>query len=208
MAGQIYEVNINTRAKGTRRWLFNPRETPNENVTGCFQKHVVLGYERTPKPLFLNLNITVLQIIPREHDLISITGREKFAGQMWNVPIRRAFWPLVAGIPLLWVLGYWLNHKCYKSELDEDNIEIFNIINARWKDQRENIGNDTERLSHKNRLLNWAVSNSSELKQITSEFHCILIVRLGEIYSNKISRYLSSAEQVVVVQKERGPAAW
>jgi hypothetical protein len=60
---------------------------------------------------------------------------------------------------------------------------------------------------HCKRYREVVVSKSDELKEINAEFYCVLIVRRAEIYSEKISRDLSSAEQVIVVQKERRPVA-
>jgi hypothetical protein len=84
----------------TRNRPSKPRGSIGENLTWCLQRYLVLGYQRSWKHLFLNINALALQIIPREHnfDLISITGREKFSEQVLNVPIcpERRF--LVVGI--------------------------------------------------------------------------------------------------------------
>jgi hypothetical protein len=58
-------------------WLPKPLESADENLTGCPEKHGVLGYERKRKYLFVNASDIVLHIILREANLISITGRKE-----------------------------------------------------------------------------------------------------------------------------------
>jgi hypothetical protein len=53
MALQRYEVNVNVRVKRMGKWLSKPGETINENLTGCLQWYVVIGYETKLKRLTL-----------------------------------------------------------------------------------------------------------------------------------------------------------
>jgi hypothetical protein len=55
-------------AKGMIKWLSNPREPINDNLTGCLQRGVVVGYERMIKWLISNTNNVVLEIIPGKHN--------------------------------------------------------------------------------------------------------------------------------------------
>jgi hypothetical protein len=59
---------MNVMANGMRNRLSKPRWSLNENLTGCWQRNVVLGYERNHKVLNFTTNNTVLQIIPSEHN--------------------------------------------------------------------------------------------------------------------------------------------
>jgi hypothetical protein len=52
--------------KGKSNQLSKPRGSIDENLTGWLQRHIVLGYERNRKRLFLNINNMVLQTIPWE----------------------------------------------------------------------------------------------------------------------------------------------
>jgi hypothetical protein len=62
---RIYEVNMNVIINGMRNRLSKPRRSIKENLTGCLQRYVVLGYERNRKYLKFKINNIVLQIIPR-----------------------------------------------------------------------------------------------------------------------------------------------
>jgi hypothetical protein len=55
-----YEVNVNTRANRMRICLSKSRETNDENLTGCLQIYVVLGYEKKRKDLLYTTNDKVL----------------------------------------------------------------------------------------------------------------------------------------------------
>jgi hypothetical protein len=42
----MYEVNMNVIMNGMRNRLSNPWRSIKENLTGCLDRYVVLGYER------------------------------------------------------------------------------------------------------------------------------------------------------------------
>jgi hypothetical protein len=115
MACQIYEIAVNIRANGMRNRLIKPGERIVENLTGCFERYVVRGSERSCKYLFLNINNMVLQIIPKQHnfDLIFSTLREEFGEQAWRVPIRNH-------VSFEHLDGEWRNPKSCKSYPDDD----------------------------------------------------------------------------------------
>jgi hypothetical protein len=65
---RTYKANVNVGAMGMRNRLSKRGGPIDENLRGCFQRHVVLRYERTIKYLILNTNNIVLQIISSEHN--------------------------------------------------------------------------------------------------------------------------------------------
>jgi hypothetical protein len=58
-------VNVNVRVNRMRNWLSKLGETINENLTGCLQWHLVVGYETKQKYLLYTTNNMVLNIIPQ-----------------------------------------------------------------------------------------------------------------------------------------------
>jgi hypothetical protein len=64
MARQIHDVDVDIRANEMRNLMSTPRGLINENRTGPSQKHLILGYGRKWKYLFLNMNNMALQITP------------------------------------------------------------------------------------------------------------------------------------------------
>jgi hypothetical protein len=68
----MYEVSMNIRVSGTRNRLSEPREPTDANLTECLHRYVVFGQKRTRKHLFVTINNMMVQIIPREHNLICI----------------------------------------------------------------------------------------------------------------------------------------
>jgi hypothetical protein len=60
------EVIMKIIGKGTKNQLSNPRGSIDENLTGCLQRHLVLGHQRYRKHLFSNMNNTVLQVMAWE----------------------------------------------------------------------------------------------------------------------------------------------
>jgi hypothetical protein len=79
---------MNNLTKGITNWLSKRHESINENLTGCWQRYVVLGYERKGKYLIPNTNSTVLSILFREsnsdfHHRTGETCRTK-----WTCPDR------------------------------------------------------------------------------------------------------------------------
>jgi hypothetical protein len=66
---------------GTSNQLFKPCGSIDENLAKCLQRHVVLGYERNRKYLYLNINNMVLQTVPWEDNC----DFHQKTGEIWGL---------------------------------------------------------------------------------------------------------------------------
>jgi hypothetical protein len=167
-ARQIYKVNLNIRCKGTRNRWFKWGRPIDENLTRCLQRYLSLDMEENETISILNINNTVLLIIPRKHNFDFHHRTREIQRSSVNVPVSLVRWSLVAGITSLW--SNWML-----------NEEISNISNLSWMkridnsfnilivfgDMGEKASETIRRLwSQKNEDQFWAAANFSELKML------------------------------------------
>jgi hypothetical protein len=91
----------------------------------------------------IKANNMVLQIIPREHNLISITGLEKLAEEEWSVLASWSTFCRRNNFSFEQLNILWRNGKYSKSDLDWNNMQMFNFIDASLEYQWNGVDNDT-----------------------------------------------------------------
>jgi hypothetical protein len=75
-------VSLSIRCKGTRNQSSKPGGPINENLTGSCKDMQSLDMEENENFSISNINNKVFRIIPKEHNFIFITEREKFGDQV------------------------------------------------------------------------------------------------------------------------------
>jgi hypothetical protein len=120
---KIYKVTMNIILQRKSYRMCKPCIWINENLTGCLQRFVVLGYERIIKDLISNTNNNVLQIIFSEHncDFHRRTGetwrtRVTCPDQLWASKVCRT-----NNFPLEESNVWWRKKNYYKYDLGENN---------------------------------------------------------------------------------------
>ena len=102
MLYQIHGTTVNDIIMGTMNWPSKTGGTINENLTGCLQRYVVLGYERKQKSIIFIINNIVLPIIARDYIFDFPCRSGEMCRQTGSVPVRRLRQCFVVGITSTW----------------------------------------------------------------------------------------------------------
>jgi hypothetical protein len=81
----MHQIIMDNKVNGMKNRLSKPRKEHNENLTGCLQKYLVLGYKRNRKCS----NHMVLQILSKE-DNFDLRHRK---GKIWSAKAKRSDQP-------------------------------------------------------------------------------------------------------------------